>query len=66
MQRRQELLQAFIKRLVERWAKDGTQDAPGLVVNRPVRVIRDGYYNAEPEDTRPDFVKQDTEGWEPL
>ena len=67
MQRHRAALDAYIKRLLAQWAEEGAGEAPGVVVSRgQARAIDDGYYGAEPQDDRPDFVKEANEGWEPL
>lgn len=57
-------LQAAIDGLLDAWRKADALDAPGMVQQgRNPRAIDAGEYGDPHQDTRPDFVRQDTDGW---
>ena len=58
-----------VKRLLNRWKKQGMTDAWGDMSYGNPESIDDGGYgdpHEPPEDTRPDFVRQDEYGWQRL
>ncbi len=61
-----DFLKANIKRQITKWRKEYDETSM-VIIPAPERGIDDlGGYGDVNEDTRPDFVKKEFEGWELL
>jgi len=61
-----DFLKANIKRQLDKWRKEYDETSM-VIIPAPERGIDDGSgYGDVSEDTRPDFVKKELEGWELL